>query len=127
MKMARIILVSRDAARRSAILRLTAQRERLGLARKRFDEGGAKESERDGPADPAFAFAFARGERFDGLVGTGGQLVKPAMSVAKRISEDSPRFGSHRTRGGGSFALALNDLAATVGRRRRPGKIRMRF
>jgi hypothetical protein len=43
------------------------------------------------------------------------------MSVAKRISEDRARFGSHRTRGGGSVALALDDLAAPVGRRRRPG------
>jgi hypothetical protein len=43
------------------------------------------------------------------------------MSVAKRVSEDRARFGSHRTRCGGSLALALDDLAATVGRRRRPG------
>src|SRR3984957_11326765 len=42
------------------------------------------------------------------------------MSVAKRVSEDRARFGSHRARGGGSFALALDDLAAPVGRRRRP-------
>ena len=43
------------------------------------------------------------------------------MSVAKRVSEDRARFGSHRTRGGGSVALALDDLAAPVGRWRRPG------
>jgi hypothetical protein len=36
---------------------------------RRFDEGGAKESERDRSADPTFGFAFARGERLDGLVG----------------------------------------------------------
>ena len=55
---------------------------------RRFDKGGAKESERDGSADPTFGFAFARGERFDGLVVTGGQFVEPVMSVAKRVSED---------------------------------------
>ena len=32
---------------------------------RRFDEGGGKESEREGAADPTFGFAFARGERFD--------------------------------------------------------------
>ena len=55
---------------------------------RRFDEGGAKESERDGSPDPTFGFAFARGERFDSRVGTGGQFVEPMMSVAKRVSED---------------------------------------
>ena len=55
---------------------------------RRFDEGGGKESERDGSADPTFSFAFARGERFDGLVGTGGQFVEPVMSAAKRVGED---------------------------------------
>jgi hypothetical protein len=86
-----------------------------------FDEGGAKESERDGSADPTFSFAFARGQRFDGLVGTGGQFVEPVMSVAKRVSKDRTRFGSHRAHDGGSFALALDNLAASMGRRRRPG------
>jgi hypothetical protein len=43
------------------------------------------------------------------------------MSVAKRVSEDRARFGPHRAHSGGSFALALDDLAATMGRRRRPG------
>ena len=42
------------------------------------------------------------------------------MSVAKRVSEDRARFGSHRAGGGGSVALALDDLAAPMGRRRRP-------
>jgi hypothetical protein len=87
---------------------------------RRFDEDGAKESERDGSADPTFSFAFARGERFDGLVATGGQFVEPVMSVAKRVSEERARFGSHRARGGGSVALALDDLAAPMRRRRRP-------
>jgi hypothetical protein len=49
---------------------------------RRFDEGGAKESERDGSADPTLSFAFALGERFSGLVGTGGQFVEPTMSGA---------------------------------------------
>ena len=43
------------------------------------------------------------------------------MSIAKRVSEERARFGSHRTRGGGAVALALDDLAAPVGRWRRPG------
>ena len=43
------------------------------------------------------------------------------MSIAKRVDDERARFGSHRTRGGGAVALALDDLAATVGRRRRPG------
>jgi len=43
------------------------------------------------------------------------------MSVAKRVDEKCARFGSHRPRRGGLIALALNDLAAPVGRRRRPG------
>ena len=43
------------------------------------------------------------------------------MSVAKRVSEDRARFGSHRAHSAGSFALALYDLAATVGRQLRPG------
>ena len=43
------------------------------------------------------------------------------MSVAKRVREDRARFSSHRARGGRLFALALDDLAASVGRRRRPG------
>ena len=43
------------------------------------------------------------------------------MSVAKRVSEDRARFGSHRAHSAGSFALALDDLAAPMGRRRRPG------
>ncbi|HZZ23249.1 MAG TPA: hypothetical protein VFE60_12050 [Roseiarcus sp.] len=78
---------------------------------RRFDEGGGKEGERDGSADPTFGFAFARGKRFDGLVGNGGQFVEPMMSVAKCVSEDRAHFCSHRARGGGSFALALDDLA----------------
>jgi hypothetical protein len=88
---------------------------------RRFDEGGGKESGRDGSADPTFSFALARGERLDGLVGTGGQFAEPAMSVAKRVSEGRTRFGSHRAGGGGSVAPALDDLAAPMGRRRRPG------
>jgi hypothetical protein len=47
------------------------------------------------------------------------------MSVAKRASEDRARFGSHRTRGAGSFALALDDLAA-LGGGGVQGMIRMR-
>ena len=43
------------------------------------------------------------------------------MSVAKRVDEDRARFGSHRPHRGGSFARALDDLAAPVGRRRHPG------
>jgi hypothetical protein len=43
------------------------------------------------------------------------------MSVAKRASDDRARFGPHGTRGGESFALALDDLAEPMGRRRRPG------
>ena len=43
------------------------------------------------------------------------------MSVAKRVDNKRPRFGSHRPHRGGWFALALDDLAAPVGRRRRPG------
>ena len=43
------------------------------------------------------------------------------MSVAKRIDEDRARFGLHRSRRGGLFALALDDLAASIGRWRRPG------
>ena len=42
------------------------------------------------------------------------------MSVAKRVSEDRARFGSHRAHSAGSFA-PLDDLAAPVGRRRCPG------
>ena len=48
-------------------------------------------------------------------------FVEPMMSVAKRVREDRARFGSHRTRGGWAVALALDDLAAPIGRRRRPG------
>ena len=48
------------------------------------------------------------------------------MSVAKRASEDRARFGSHRTRGAGSFALALDDLAALGGDGGVQGMIRMR-
>ena len=54
-------------------------------------------------------------------VGTGGQFVEPVMSVAKRVREDRARFGSHRAHSAGPFALALDDLAAPVGRRQRPG------
>jgi inactivated superfamily I helicase len=43
------------------------------------------------------------------------------MSIAKRVSEDRARFGSHRAHSAGSFALALDDLAAPVRRWRRPG------
>ena len=43
------------------------------------------------------------------------------MSMAKRVSEDRARFGSHRAHGAELFALALDDLAAPAGRRRRPG------
>ena len=50
------------------------------------------EGERDGSADPTFGFAFANGERFDGLVGNGGQFVEPMMSVAKCISVYRARF-----------------------------------
>ena len=45
-----------------------------------FGQGGAKESEREGSADPTFGFAFARGERFDSLVRTPGQFVEPMKS-----------------------------------------------
>jgi hypothetical protein len=100
---------------------LDTKAARQSTVDRRFDEGGAKESERDRSADPTFGFAFARGERFDGLVGTPGQFVEPAMSVAKRVSEDRTRFGSHQARDAWSFALALDDLAAPMGRRRRPG------
>jgi hypothetical protein len=43
------------------------------------------------------------------------------MSVAKRVSEHRARFGSHRAHSAGSFAPALDDLAAPVGRRQHPG------
>ena len=42
------------------------------------------------------------------------------MSIAKRVSEDRACFRSHRAHSAGSFALALDDLAAPMGRRRRP-------
>jgi hypothetical protein len=49
------------------------------------------------------------------------------MSVAKRIGKDRERLVSYRARRGGSVALALDDLAAPLGRRRRHGMIRMQF
>jgi hypothetical protein len=49
------------------------------------------------------------------------------MIVAKRVSEDRARFGSHRARGGGSVALALDDLAAPVGDGGVQGMIRIPF
>ena len=76
---------SGHAIGRSIRRRLTPSREAVDC---RLDEGGGQESERDGSADPTFGFAFARGERFDGLVGTGGQFVEPVMSAAKRVGED---------------------------------------
>jgi hypothetical protein len=44
------------------------------------------------------------------------------MSVAKRVSEDRARFGSHRAYSGG-FALALDDLPAPVGRQLSMGTV----
>jgi hypothetical protein len=44
---------------------LDSKAARQSTVDRRFDESGAKESERDGSADPAFGFAFARGQRFD--------------------------------------------------------------
>jgi hypothetical protein len=46
------------------------------------------------------------------------------MSVAKRIGKDRERLVSYRARRGGSVALALDDFAALLGRRRRHGMIR---
>ena len=76
---------SGHAIGRSIRRRLTPSREAVDC---RLDEGGGQESERDGSADPTFGFAFARGEQFDRLVGTGGQFVEPVMSAAKRVGED---------------------------------------
>ena len=38
-------------------------------------------------------------------------------SVAERVDKKRARFGSHRPRGGGPIAFALDNLAASVGRR----------
>ena len=43
------------------------------------------------------------------------------MSVAKCIDEDRARFGFHWPHRRGLFALPLDDLAASMGRRQHPG------
>ena len=43
------------------------------------------------------------------------------MSIAKRVSEERARFSSHPAGLAGSVTFALDDLAAPVGRWRRPG------
>ena len=47
--------------------------------------------------------------------------INGRLSVATGGSEDRARFRSHRARTGRAFALGLDDIAAPVGRQRRPG------
>ena len=49
------------------------------------------------------------------------QFVEPTMGIAERVDENPARFNSHRPHRGRSIAFALNDLAASMGRWRRPG------
>ena len=81
-------------------------------------------------ADPTLGFAFARGEQLDDSSGLVVGLPPAAMAYRENrpsVDERAPAAVAHRAHGASSFALALNDLAASVGDGGVQGMIRTRF
>jgi len=59
--------------------------------------GGATKASDQRHADRTFGLALAGGNGRRGLIGVTRQFIKPAMGVAERFGEDSPRPDPHRT------------------------------
>jgi len=86
----------------------------------RLDKSWGKEGERYRHPDRAFSLPLASRDRFQSSGRIGHKFVEPPLRVAQRVDENETRLGLHGTKGRDVFAVALDDLAAPIGRCRLP-------